>query len=218
MKVYNLIIVDESGSMSVMHREAVTGLNETIQTVKASQEKYKDEQKNFVTIVFFDTTATRTICDRVLAEDVKEIAMEDYRPCAGTPLYDAIGFSVNNLRKYVEKGDKVIVTIITDGYENASREFSGAAIAKLIEELKKEDWLFTYIGANQDVEQVSKSMNIDNFLAFEQTAKGSSAMFRKFRTSRDRWAAKMGKMKAEDCCNFFYDDPGNYEDDEKEKK
>lgn len=217
MKVYNLIIVDQSGSMSCMHREAVTGLNETIQSIKATQKKSNGENQDFVTLVFFDSMEHKVIYDCKLAEDVKEITMEDFCPNACTPLYDAIGKSVNDLHKYVEKGDKVIVTIITDGYENASEEFTGAQIAKLIDNLKKEDWLFTYIGANQDVEKVATSINIYNSMSFEQTQAGSQKMFRKFRSSRDRWYSNM-KDKDAGATDFFDDSDDEDEKDNKGKK
>ena len=219
MKVYNLIIVDQSGSMACMHREAVTGLNETIQSIKVSQKKSEGKNQDFVTLVFFDSSEIKTIYDRKLAEDVKEISMNDFCPNACTPLYDAIGKSVTELRKYVETGDKVIVTIITDGYENASMEFTGSQIAQLIESLKKEDWLFTYIGANQDVEKVAAQMNILNSLQFDQTEKGSTEMFRKFRRSRSKMYDQINDMAMGSfgySSNFFSSDNDEDEDDDQD--
>ena len=46
-RVHNLIIVDESGSMSIIHKQAFTGMNETLQTIRQMQEKYPD-QKQYV--------------------------------------------------------------------------------------------------------------------------------------------------------------------------
>ena len=66
-----------------------------------------------------------------------------------------------------------LVTVITDGYENASQHWSGPQIKSLVEELRHEGWTFTYIGANQDVEAVAGSMGIRNTLAFEETEEGT---------------------------------------------
>ena len=192
-KVYNLIILDASGSMYSIMEQARTGVNETIQTIKQAQKDNQD-QMHFISFVSFNTSGTRLVHDRVLASKVVELGRGDYQPGGGTPLYDAIGSSVSNLQAYVEKGDIVLVTIITDGYENASREYSGATIAKMIEDLRKEDWVFTYIGANQDVEKVARSMNINNSLAFESSINGSVNMFKCERKSRANFYKKINRI------------------------
>jgi len=76
-----------------------------------------------------------------------------------------MGVSLTQLKSIVEDEDNVLVTIITDGYENASREYSGKSIVQLVEGLKAKGWIFAYIGANQDVEKVATSMGIRKWLA-----------------------------------------------------
>jgi len=56
----------------------------------------------------------------------------------------------------------VLVTIITDGEENSSKEFTGQMIKKMIDELKALGWVFTFIGANIDVEKVAAQISINN--------------------------------------------------------
>ena len=189
-KVYNLIILDASGSMETIREQARTGVNETIQTIKKAMEE-NTEQTHFVTFASFNSNGINMVYDRVLASKVVELKKEDYRPNACTPLYDAIGTTVTNLKDYVEKGDIVLVTIITDGYENSSREFSHEMIAKMIADLRKQDWVFTYIGANQDVERVSRSININNSMAFEADEEGTSRMFNQERACRLRFCKKL---------------------------
>ncbi len=48
-RVHNLIIVDESGSMEVIRKQAFVGMNETLQTVRKMQEKFPD-QEQFITL------------------------------------------------------------------------------------------------------------------------------------------------------------------------
>lgn len=175
-KIFNLIILDASGSMHSIRKQAIDGVNETLQTIKADQNKHP-EQQHFVSFVSFNSDMYNVVYDRVLANKTTELQEKDYVPNCATPLYDSIGRAVTNLRDYVTEEDAVLVTIITDGYENSSREFNGKAIASLIEEMKKKDWIFTYIGANQDVEKVAKSMNIDNHMAFESDEVGTLQMF-----------------------------------------
>jgi len=185
-KVFNLIILDESGSMSCIKRQALTGLNETLQTIRNAQEKYPD-QEQLVSIVPFESGNIRLLRDKVSINEVQDLRPEEYNPGACTPLYDAIGFGIQSINKSVGENDSVLVTIITDGYENASREFSGKAIAMLIDELKQKGWLFTYIGANQDAIAVAQSMNISNALNFVQDEDGTRAMFELERISRERY-------------------------------
>lgn len=126
-KIYNLIILDESGSMQSIKPQAITGLNETLQTIKSAQEKYEN-QIHYVTLVSFNTNSVKTIYDCCPANRVQKLNNNDYQPSAGTPLYDVMLISLTSLRTKVKDEDNVLVTIITDGYENASREYSGKAI------------------------------------------------------------------------------------------
>ena len=185
-KVFNLIILDESGSMECIKKQALSGLNETLQTIRIAQEKYP-EQKQLVSIVPFESGNIRLLRDKKPIIHVRDLRPDEYRPGACTPLYDAIGYGVKSIRYAVKPEDSVLVTIITDGYENASREYNSRTIAALVNELKNEGWMFTYIGANQDAVEVAKTMNINNALNFNQDEEGTKRMFAKERKSRERY-------------------------------
>lgn len=188
MNIYNLIILDESGSMYSIERQAINAMNETIQTVKAAQEKHP-EQKQFVSLISFSGSGmegVKVIRDRVPATEVKEISSEDYRPNSCTPLYDAMGFGITTLDKAVTKEDVVLVTIITDGEENTSKVYSGSAIKELVAGQRKKGWTFAYIGANQDSVEVARELNIKNALNFDASALGVSVMAYKFRSSAEK--------------------------------
>lgn len=193
-RVFNLIILDESGSMSCIERQALSGLNETLQTIRLAQEKFP-EREQLVSIVPFESGNIRLLRDKASIIDVKDLRPEEYNPGACTPLYDAIGFGIQSIRHSVSDDDTVLVTIITDGYENASREYNGRSIATLIAELKEKGWMFTYIGANQDAVEVARTMNISNALNFVQDDAGTKEMFRRERKSRERY------FEATACCS-----------------
>ena len=182
-KIYNLIILDESGSMETIKPQAITGLIETLQTIKSAQEMYEN-QSHFVTLVSFNTNRVKTIYDCCPINSTKGLSNRDYQPNACTPLYDAMGISLTKLKTEVKDEDKVLVTIITDGYENASQEYSGKAIAQLVEELKTKGWIFAYIGANQDVEKVAASMGIKHSLFYGADMEGVRKMFKRENLSR----------------------------------
>jgi len=186
-RVHNLIIVDESGSMECIRKQAFTGMNETLQTVRKMQEKYPDiEQK--VTLITFDSDHTKWHYDDVTASKTKDLNWKAYRPCAATPLYDAIGKGVSKVNAQVNDGENVLVTIITDGEENSSEEWTLKMVRRLIEKLKKQNWTFTLIGTdNLDVETMAHSFAIDEHLEFQQDEAGTKAMFARERRSRERY-------------------------------
>ena len=183
-RVFNLIVVDESGSMCVIEKQALAGLNETIQTVKKVQDVHPDMEQH-ITIMTFDSGHKRYIYDNVLAKDATMLSKKDYNPGGATPLYDAVGIAISKLNAITTDDDHVLVTIITDGEENCSTEYSLNMIKTLIEKLKKHNWTFSFIGTdNLDVESMAKEMNIDNHLSFTEDAEGTAEMFATERACR----------------------------------
>lgn len=175
-KVFNLIIVDESGSMSCVERATVNGINETLQSIRKTESEHTDAE-SLVTLTTFSSAGIRTIYDATPASQALDIQPEQYCPNACTPLYDAIGRGILTLRPQVQKDDVVLITIITDGEENSSREFSYERIQKLIKEMKEQDWVFTFIGANIDVKATSQRLGIDLSMSFTQDDEGTQDMF-----------------------------------------
>ena len=173
-KIYNLIIIDESGSMNYIKQAAIDNVNETIQTIRAAQNEH-EEQEHYVSLVTFNNEV-KTICECVPVDEVKELTAETYCPDCMTALYDAMGISLNALRKQVADDDKVVVTVVTDGLENASREYHCNSIKALVEELKEKDWVFAYIGANHDVKAAADAISITNTFCFEATSEGVENM------------------------------------------
>ena len=196
IKVFNVIILDKSGSMSSIARQAIDGVNETIGSIKSAQEKNPD-QEHIVTLVAFCGCEMRTIYDNTPVAEVKPLTDRDYRPCCMTPLYDAIGTTISRVHALKSKDPEslALVTIITDGYENASHEFSHSSIRALIESYKEQGWQFTYIGADHDVESVSFSLSIDHNMKFDKSEEGTTHMFYRMSNSRDRWLDKVQRLK-----------------------
>ena len=175
-RVFNLIILDESGSMEAIAKQAVSGLNETFQTIRNAQKEHQ-EQQHFITFVTFNSAKIRTVMNRKAVDSDKKLKWTDYQPDDCTPLFDAMGRSLNDLKYHVCNEDVVLVTIITDGYENASREFDGRSIKKLVTQLKEKGWVFAYIGTNQDVDAVADDMGIRSRMSYEYSDRGADCMF-----------------------------------------
>lgn len=186
-QVYNLIILDKSGSMSSIANAAISGFNETVGGIRSAQERFKDTQEHFVSLMIFCNCEKTMVYDMVPVNEVKELTSREYRPCCCTPLYDAMGISINALYNAIkDKEDATaVVTVITDGYENASKEYSGQAIKALVERMKNEEgWNFAYIGTNQDVEATASSLNIDHHMSFRDDEAGMAEAWEKERKSK----------------------------------
>jgi len=176
--------MDESGSMQSIKPQITSGFNETVQTIKLAKEKYP-EQNHLVSLVFFNDSGIRILHDCATVESINELKDTDYKPNYNTPLFDAMGFSITGLKEKVTQEDKVLVTIFTDGLENASKEYNRETIKKMVEELKNKGWVFAFVGANQDVEKVAFSLSIENHNLFNASPKGTNEVFRKENRSRD---------------------------------
>ena len=196
-KVFNLMVVDESGSMSIIRKQAFEGLNETLETVKKMQETHSELEQH-ITLMTFDSTHRSFIYDNVLASNAKKLEWNQYNPGGATPLYDAIGLGISKVNAIAGKDDEVLVTIITDGEENCSTEYSLAMIKNLIEKLKEQNWTFILIGTeNLDVESMAVQMSIENHLAFKEDAAGTNAMFELERKSRINYC---DNLAFDACC------------------
>lgn len=210
-RIYNLIVLDASGSMYSIRNEAIAGVVETIQTIRTAQ-KDNANQEHLFSLVVFNGRSIATVYDRMPIDKVPDLDANDYQPTDNTPLYDAMGNAITNLQRYINDDDNVLVTVITDGYENSSVEWNHQRVFQLVEDLKNKNWLFTYIGANQDALKVAKGMGIDHSMNYMSDAEGTKAMFRKERFSRKAFYGKLSagkrffEAKSED---YFVDDDPN---------
>ena len=202
-RVFNLIIVDESGSMSIIRKQAFTGMNETLQTVRRMQKKFPDQEQR-ISLITFDTSHTTWHYDNTPALRTRNLEWKAYRPGGGTPLYDAMGMAISKMNAQVTDEDNVLVTVITDGEENSSVEWTLKMIRTMIEKLKKQHWTFTLIGTdNLDVESMAHSFAIDEHLEFRQDDEGTRAMFACERRSRKRYNCCVAENAVMPTGSFF---------------
>ncbi len=195
-QVYNLIILDKSGSMESIRQEAINGYNETLGTIRAAQLKHLDSQDHFISLAAFCSCGVDMVYDKAPIKDAEKLTRERYDPCCGTPLYDAIGKTVKKLRSDIRNVEDaaVLVTIITDGYENDSKEWTGPAIRKLIDGCKEDGWMFSFIGAGEDVVKVATTISVTNTVIWEKTAKGTAAVFENENAAQGRFYDKMASQ------------------------
>ena len=201
-KIFNLIIVDESGSMSYLREATLSGINETINSIRSAQEEFATTQEHTLTLVTFDSGANRpdvrTMIDNQPIAQITEFT--DYNPRGCTPLYDAMGQSLTTLHNRIkdDKDASAVVTILTDGLENASREWNASTLRHLIEQLKEEGWSFSYMGSAHNVKEVSDLLSIENVVEFSHDDQGVDNTWARERSSRKAYYQKMNLMYSEE--------------------
>lgn len=216
-QVHNLILLDESGSMQSISNAIIQGFNEVVQTIKGVAEKYP-EQEHRVSFISFNGLGQTVHHFLEPIEKLEEINAENYNPNSMTPLYDAIGFSVEKIRQALqsEKEYNVLVTIMTDGAENASKEYTSTTIKQLVEELEQVGWTFTYIGTDHDVVYSAEKISIRNTMSFVRNKEGIKDMFSKERDARERYSdsLRMGMKMA----SFYEEQRDEIENDQGNNK
>ncbi len=154
-----VFIIDRSGSMHGLESDTIGGFNSML-----AKQKSTDCPAFVSTVLFSDNSSV--IHDREDLYSVKDMTEDDYETGGCTALLDAVGGAVKhiaNVHKYARKEDvpgKTLFIIITDGMENASRNYSGAKVKHLIEESRKKGWEFIFLGANIDAALAAESMGI----------------------------------------------------------
>ncbi|RAR73860.1 VWA domain-containing protein [Flavobacterium aciduliphilum] len=167
-------VLDRSGSMSDCIEATVTGFNTQVATIKKLQEDFP-EQEFEVSLTIFDNIIDH-VQSHVSINEFELLNATRYSPRGATALLDAVGMSINQVRitnetKILNNEMSVVMVILTDGMENASREFTYHQIARTISELEAtEKWTFTFLGADIDAIHTSKMLNIrsENVVSFDK--------------------------------------------------
>ena len=215
-RIYNLIILDESGSMHGLEKMSVDGVNETIQTIKGAAQANPEQEQMFSFVTFSGRGDRRPYRVHTLLSEiskVNEITMADYHPMGNTPLWDTMGIALSTLEREVDENAIALVTIITDGYENSSCEYTGKQIQEIVKRLDSKGWVFTYIGANQDAMMEAGKLGIRNSLNFCADEEGTKRMWMKERVSRKAFYADVCREDiSREGLKEKYFDKGDFED------
>lgn len=136
------VVLDRSGSMASNRVETINAYNSYVSKLAA------DTPDARLSLTLFDSEGIDAVVLDTKAKDVKPLTEATYVPRSWTPLYDAIGKVVPQLDGVGTKA-KVLV-ILTDGLENASREFTKDIIRKVLAEKQALGWLVLFLGAGID--------------------------------------------------------------------
>lgn len=175
-----IFIIDESGSMFTVKNETITGINEQIQALK--QDTSIDTRVTFVTFNY----DVKFRYENIPISDINEITEKDYEPMGLTALNDAIvdAVSKEKAREYESADVSRLIVIVTDGLENASKEYSKLndgcnKVADILKDVQAEGWTISYLGANQDLTEVKKSYGLktSNIASYTSNSGGTKNAF-----------------------------------------
>jgi hypothetical protein len=196
------VILDRTGSMADIRDDVIGGFNSFL-----AEQKLQPDPATF-TLVQFDSQDPFEVVQPVgPIADARPLTHETYVPRASTPLYDAIGRGIVDLETMLgklpnsERPERIIFVIVTDGQENASREFTRAPILAAIEKKRKAGWQFVFLSADVESFEDAGRMGMADHsrLLFKKSKKGNDAA----------WASvsdKLARFRDGSAPNVRFDD------------
>ena len=140
MSNYAVVVLDSTGSMAGQSERVVTSMNEYVDGLPEDTK---------LTVFMFNSSKWETFYEGPSADWVR-MEIGDYHPNCQTPLYDAVGKAIAHADSLCKDGDRVMMMIDTDGYENDSREFTQESINAMVESRKEKDWAFLFMASGLD--------------------------------------------------------------------
>jgi len=176
LKTNVIFIIDESGSMASAASDVRGGFNTYVQTLKDDSNEYS------LTALKFGTNV-RPLFTNLPLSQVPELTVANYRPLDGTALYDAIGYGFASTKQQStdpvkpDEAERYLMIIMTDGFENSSREFDKETIVKKMKEHEASGyWTFVYLGADQDAWPIASQLGFaqGNVMSYASADTGST--------------------------------------------
>ena len=151
------IVLDRSGSMQGSKVVTIKALNTYLKELK--KEKVWNAS---LTLSTFDSISIDIPISKKPISELQKFSLDLLQPRGGTPLFDAIGLAIHDLEQTdISSDENKVLVIVTDGYENASREYTSENISSKIKEKEEAGWLIIYLGADHDAFTQSNTLNFN---------------------------------------------------------
>lgn len=183
------VIIDKSGSMHHLKNDTIGGFNQFL-----SDQKLVPGEVVFTLCTF--STDHKFVHNFVKMENVPNLDDTSYVPNGNTALLDAVGKTIDQVGNKLsalpeeERPSKVLFLIITDGQENASREFTKEKVRSMITHQREVyNWEFVFMGANIDsfAEGASLGISKNHTFNFMPSAAGTKDLYRNISSSTTRY-------------------------------
>lgn len=191
VKIIN--IIDKSGSIKSMLDAAINGFNSFLEDQKSV------EGKALVSTIMFNTSY-EVLYENMDIKNCLYFNKNNYIPCNGTSLYDAICTTISNeidklgTLPIEERPEKTLCIILTDGFENASKKYNQEDVKRMITEMKEDfKWEFIFLAANEQASTTAVAMGIskgnsyaftNNGVGLEDAYRGISSSSKVYRMSK----------------------------------
>jgi hypothetical protein len=193
------IALDESGSMSGCKKETVSGINEHIQEYK----KFSDIDTTLTLVKFSGANSISTIFNAIPINEITDFTDNDYNPNGCTAMYDGVAKLLNEMKNSISDNEftTYVILIISDGDENASREFNSIQLSKMItERIDTKRWTINYIGANQDLSKIKENLTLagGSSLRYDSSSVGTQDMWNNVNNATVRYMSTRSSTSNDD--------------------
>ena len=164
-KTYYHLVLDQSSSMQDCWSSTLMAITDQMIQIKKMAKEFP-QQEFYVSLCVFNDDVnfpqSPVLIDRGIFP-----SLENVNPRGCTALLDGIGESIQRIEfkageELKSNEASVVMVILTDGHENASRRFDSKQISQMMKERKNaEKWSFVFIGADFNVDQLSNSFGVD---------------------------------------------------------
>jgi hypothetical protein len=204
-----IFVLDDSGSMQSCRAATISGYNEYLQAQK--KDAVETGIPTFVSLYKFDGSSVNSVFSRVTVDEVQDLNEKTYDPQGTTNLYDAIGgvmMQINSQLSANKKADRdsIIITILTDGAENASRTFNNTTVKQMVEKAEGKNWGFMFLGANINAFAAGSALgfNSNNTMQYDTASMGNTMRSASAMTSRMKSAYATGEYSGHDGVAALY--------------
>jgi hypothetical protein len=190
-----------TGSMACLTEDTIGGFNTWLRATKRASAG----RPTLLTLHLFDDRHEYPYIATPLRR-VKKLTHDVYYARGSTALLDAYAAEINRLDRVVGKRDRALILVITDGFENASREVTAAHVRRAIQQHERlPNWTFQYIGANQDAFAVGRDLGMTaNMVSARGDAAGVAATYRYMSANASAFVAS-DDLSASDLSQADYD-------------
>ena len=158
IKTYVLMVVDESGSMSPLAEDVRGGFNTYMEELATTA---KQDGIDYEVSVTLFNTRPKPLARSLALADMPRLNGINYRPSGYTALYDAVcsvmdAFDADHPE--LGKDERVILSVQTDGNENASTEYVLDDVTQRLAKWRGLDRACLFVGAGPDVWRQAAAM------------------------------------------------------------
>ena len=169
-----VFVLDRSGSMGGTIDDYIGGMRTMLDEQREVEGSAKISFYTFGDYVF----------QEYLRNDISDAYVRDVQAGGLTAMYDGIGVAIDDLGvalaglREEDKPGKVLFVIVTDGWENCSKEYDQADIKdRITKQTDKYSWEFMFLGANIDSKEVGNSMGVYTTQDYVQSSEGVEGLF-----------------------------------------